>query len=67
VPAGAVAGSLYDAMRAVSALFPFRPALQAVDAALNGAEPGLGPALAHLAVLALAYLAVARAAIARLA
>jgi ABC-type multidrug transport system permease subunit len=67
VPAGAVAGSLYDAMRVISALFPFRPALEAVDAALNGADPGLGPPLAHLAVLALAYLAVARAAIARFA
>jgi ABC-type multidrug transport system permease subunit len=67
VPAGAVAGSLYDAMRVVSALFPFRPALRAVDAALNGAEPGVAPALAHLAVLAVAYLAIARAAVARLA
>ncbi|HEX2105543.1 MAG TPA: ABC transporter permease [Solirubrobacteraceae bacterium] len=67
VPAGAVAGSLYDAMRVVSALFPFRPALEAVDAALNGAEPGFGPALAHLAILAAAYLAIARAALARFA
>ena len=50
VPAGAVAGWLYDVIRVVSALFPFRPALQAVDAALNDAEPGLGPTLAHLAV-----------------
>jgi ABC-type transport system involved in cytochrome c biogenesis permease component len=65
VPAGAVAGSLYDAMRVVSALFPFRPALDAVDAALNGGG-AVGPPLAHLAVLAVAYLAVARAAIARL-
>jgi ABC-type multidrug transport system permease subunit len=67
VPAGAVAESLYDITRVVSALFPFRPALDAVDAALNGAEPGLGPALVHLAVLAVAYLAVARVAIARFA
>ena len=52
VPAGTVAVWLYDVIRAVSALFPFRPALQAVDAALNDAQPGLGPALAHLAVLA---------------
>jgi hypothetical protein len=50
----------------VSALFPFRPALQAVDAALNGAQPGLGQTLAHLAVLAVAYLAIARVALARL-
>jgi ABC-2 type transport system permease protein len=65
VPAGTVAVWLYDVIRAVSALFPFRPALQAVDAALNDAEPGLGPTLAHLAVLAVAYLALARVALAR--
>ena len=65
VPAGTVATWLYDVIRAVSALFPFRPALQAVDAALNGAQPGLGPTLAHLAVLAVAYLALARVALAR--
>jgi ABC-2 type transport system permease protein len=67
VPAGTVASGLYDVIRAVSALFPFRPALQAVDAAVNGAQPGLGQTLAHLAVLAVAYLALARAALARFA
>src|SRR5512133_1466690 len=65
VPAGTVAVWLYDVIRAVCALFPFRPALQAVDAALNDARPGLGPTLAHLAVLAVAYLALARVALAR--
>jgi ABC-type multidrug transport system permease subunit len=65
VPSGTVAVWLYDLIRAVSALFPFRPALQAVDAALNDAEPGLGPTLAHLAALAVAYLALARVALAR--
>jgi ABC-type multidrug transport system permease subunit len=65
VPAGTVASWLYDVIRGVSALFPFRPALQAVDAALNGAQPGLGPTLAHLAILAVAYLALARVALAR--
>jgi ABC-2 type transport system permease protein len=65
VPAGTVSTWLYDVIRAISALFPFRPALQAVDAALNDAEPGLGPTLAHLAVLAVAYLALARVALAR--
>jgi ABC-2 type transport system permease protein len=67
VPAGTVAAGLYDVIRAVSALFPFRPALQAVDAAVNGAEPGLGPTLAHLAILAVAYFALARAALTRFA
>jgi ABC-2 type transport system permease protein len=65
VPAGTIATWLYDVIRAISALFPFRPALQAVDAALNDAEPGLGPTLAHLAVLAVGYLALARVALAR--
>ena len=49
----------------MSALFPFRPALQAVDAALNDSRPGLGQALTHLAALAVAYLALARVALAR--
>ena len=35
VPSGAVSAGLYDVIRAVSALFPFKPALQAMDAALN--------------------------------
>jgi ABC-type multidrug transport system permease subunit len=65
VPAGSVAASLYDAIRAVSALFPFRPALQAVDAAVNDTRPALPQTLAHLAVLAVAYLALARVALAR--
>ncbi|MGZ4268666.1 MAG: ABC transporter permease [Solirubrobacteraceae bacterium] len=67
VPAGAVAGSLYDVIRFVSALFPFRPALQAVDQAVNGAGPGLGAPIAHLAALAVAYLALARLALGRFA
>ncbi len=66
VPAGAVAGPLLDASRAVSSLFPFRPALQAIDGALNGGGPSLGASAAHLAALALAYMAVARAAVGRL-
>jgi ABC-2 type transport system permease protein len=65
VPAGTVAHTLYDVIRAVSALFPFRPALQAVDAALNRASPSLPLTLAHLGVLAAAYLALARVALAR--
>jgi ABC-type transport system involved in cytochrome c biogenesis permease component len=65
VPAGTVAQALYDVIRAISALFPFRPALQAVDAALNGADPGLPQTLAHLGALAAAYLALARVALAR--
>jgi ABC-type transport system involved in cytochrome c biogenesis permease component len=65
VPAGSVAHTLYDVIRAVSALFPFRPALQAVDAALNRSTPSLPQTLGHLGVLTAAYLALARVALAR--
>ncbi|MCW3003659.1 MAG: type transporter [Conexibacter sp.] len=64
VPSGAVAQGLYDALRVISALFPFRPALDATDAALNGAG-GLGGALAHLAALAVGWSLLARAALQR--
>lgn len=64
VPSGAVASGLYDAIRVVSALFPFRASLDAVDAALNDAG-GLGGALAHLAALAVGWSVAARVALTR--
>ena len=64
VPSGAVAPALYDVIRVVSALFPFKAALDALDAALNDAG-GLGTALAHLAALTLGFGALARLALAR--
>ena len=48
VPSGAVSSALYDVIRAISALFPFKPTLDAMDAALNDAG-GMAGALAHLA------------------
>ena len=45
--------ALYDVIRVVSAAFPFRPALQALDAAVSGGEL-LAPLL-HLAALTLAF------------
>jgi ABC-2 type transport system permease protein len=60
VPSGAVSSGLYDVIRVVSAAFPFRATLQALDAALNDAEPGLLAPLAHLAALVVAYTALAR-------
>jgi ABC-type multidrug transport system permease subunit len=59
VPSGAVAPALYDVIRAVSAIFPFKPTLNALDAALNDAG-GLGGALAHLAALVVAFGALSR-------
>lgn len=63
VPSGAVDRQLYDLARLVSAIFPFSPALDALQRGLRGAiAPG---ALLHLAVLALAYGALARIALRR--
>jgi ABC-type transport system involved in cytochrome c biogenesis permease component len=66
VPSGAVAPGLYDVIRAVSAAFPFSPALDALDAALNDAGDIGGPLL-HLAGLTLAFGALARLALQRFA
>jgi ABC-2 type transport system permease protein len=66
VPSGAVAPALYDVIRAVSAAFPFKPALDALDAALNDAGD-LGGPLLHLAALALVFGALARVALRRFA
>jgi len=67
IPSGVVAPWVYDLVRIASALFPFKPALDAVNAGLNAADPGLAKPLAHLAVLAVAYTAIARAGLRRFA
>ncbi|MGH2838994.1 MAG: ABC transporter permease [Thermoleophilaceae bacterium] len=64
VPSGAVSSALYDVIRVVSALFPFKPTLDAMDAALNDAGEIVGP-LAHLAALTLGFGALARLALRR--
>jgi hypothetical protein len=66
VPSGAVGGGLYDAIRVVTALFPFRPALDAIAAGLDPAGAALGPPLLHLAALLVGYGALARLALRRL-
>ena len=60
VPSGSVGSGLYDGIRVVTALFPFKPALQAMTAALDSAGPGIGGPLLHLAILIVAYGALAR-------
>jgi intracellular sulfur oxidation DsrE/DsrF family protein len=60
VPAGAVAPGVYDAIRVVSAVFPFKAALQALDAAVNNSEPALDGSLAHLLALTLLFGVLAR-------
>jgi ABC-type multidrug transport system permease subunit len=66
VPSDAVGHALYDVISGVSFVFPFKPALQALDAAVNGASPSLGAPLAHLAVLAGAFGALSLVALRRL-
>ena len=38
IPSGAVSGGLYDLIRIVSGIFPFKPALSALDGALSGGD-----------------------------
>jgi ABC-type multidrug transport system permease subunit len=60
VPAGSVSGGFYDAIGVISFVFPFKAALQALDAAVNGASPAIGLPLVHLAVLSAVFGALAR-------
>ncbi len=60
VPAGAVANGLYDAIRAISFVFPYKAALEALDAAVNRTTPGLLISLAHLLGLTALFAALAR-------
>ncbi len=59
VPGGAVPDALYQVIRVISAAFPFKAALQAIDAAVNGSQAMTTP-LVHLAVLLVAFAAAAR-------
>jgi ABC-2 type transport system permease protein len=65
VPSGAVGKSLYDAIGVLVAVFPFKPALDAMTAALDPAGSGIGGPLLHLAILAAAYGLLARLALRR--
>jgi ABC-type multidrug transport system permease subunit len=67
IPSGALGSTLYDVIRFVTALFPFKPALQAMTTALDSSGPNLGQALLHLAALAVAYGLLARFALRRFA
>jgi ABC-type multidrug transport system permease subunit len=65
IPSGTVGPALYDGIRLVTALFPFKPALQAMTAALDPAGPSIAAALIHLAILTAAYALLARLALRR--
>ena len=60
VPSASVSAGLYDVIRVVSAVFPFKAALEALDAAINQSQPSLGIALAHLAALIVGFGALSR-------
>ncbi len=60
VPTGAVGDGAYKVIEVVNFVLPFKWALQALDAAINDAEPSLGLPLVHLAVLTVVFTGVAR-------
>jgi ABC-type transport system involved in cytochrome c biogenesis permease component len=64
VPSGSVSPALYDVTSGISAVFPFKPSLDAINAALNDTG-GLGKALIHLAVLTLGFGSIGRLALRR--
>jgi ABC-2 type transport system permease protein len=65
VPSTSLSHGLYDAISVVSAVFPFKATLEALDAAVNASQPSIGTALAHLAVLIVGFGALARFALRR--
>ncbi|HEX5928405.1 MAG TPA: ABC transporter permease [Solirubrobacterales bacterium] len=67
VPSGAVGTGIFDLIEIATALFPFKPALEAMTAALDSAGGGIGWPLLHLAVLTAAYGLLARVALRRFA
>jgi ABC-2 type transport system permease protein len=65
VPSGTVGPALYDAIKLITALFPFKPALQAMTSAIDPGGAGIGGPLLHLAILIVAYGLLARFALRR--
>jgi ABC-type multidrug transport system permease subunit len=65
VPSGSVSPTLFDVIKIVTGLFPFKPALHAMESALDSTGPSMGTALLHLAALTAAYGALARFALRR--
>jgi ABC-type transport system involved in cytochrome c biogenesis permease component len=63
VPSGSIDPLLYDAVNVVSGLFPFKPSLRALDAAINGGELLLP--IVHLLAQTLAFAGVARVSLRR--
>ncbi len=67
VPSGSVGPALFDLIEVVTALFPFKPALHAMERALDASGPSMVTALLHLAALTVVYAVLARLALRRFA
>ncbi len=65
IPSGTLGPGLYDIVKIVSALFPFKPALQAITAGLDPSGPSIAAPLVHLIALTVAYGLLARLALRR--
>ena len=67
VPSGTVSVGVFHTIEVVRALFPFDPALDAMQGALDPGGPALGLPLLHLAAIVAAYGVLARLALRRFA
>jgi hypothetical protein len=67
VPSGTVSPTLFDVIGVITGLFPFKPALHAMERALDASGPSMWTALLHLALLTAAYGVLARLALRRFA
>jgi hypothetical protein len=67
VSSGTVGAGVFHAIEVVRALFPFDPALDAIEGALDSAGPGMAVPVLHLGVLVAAYGVLARLALRRFA
>jgi ABC-2 type transport system permease protein len=66
VPSGTVGPALFDLIEVLTALFPFKPALHAMERALDASGPSMIASLLHLAALTAAYGLIARFSLRRL-
>jgi ABC-2 family transporter protein len=67
VPSGTVSAGVFHLIEAVRALFPFDPALDAIQGGLDSEGPSLLAPLLHLAAIAIGYGLLARLALRRFA
>jgi ABC-type multidrug transport system permease subunit len=65
LPSGAVSATLFHTIQVIDGAFPFKPALDAINAAINNTRPSLAVSLAHLAGLVVVYSTIARLALRR--